>query len=276
VTKPDPTEPDPTARVVRVEAEVPATPEQVWEAIATGPGMATWFVPAEVEQCEGGTITTHHGPFGDSPGTVTVWEPPRRFVYEERDWNPDAPDAPVWATEILVESRDSGTCVVRLASGFFHGGAGWEDQLDGTDSGWARAMVNLRLYLTHFPGQPSGGVFVAGRPGMSHVEAVDTLLSGLGLRGAAVGDNVRAPAGVPPFAGVVEDVIDGGVLVRTPEGLLEFDVWSHSGGMVTVRAYLYGPATDTAEAQQRRWSDWLHAAFPQLASPTSEQVTTPG
>src|SRR5680860_1322753 len=96
---------DSSARVVieEVEVEVPASPEAVWRAIATGPGIEAWFVPAEVDEREGGTIVTHHGPFGDSTGTVTVWDPPRRFVYEERDWNPDAPDAqdaPPWATEV--------------------------------------------------------------------------------------------------------------------------------------------------------------------------------
>ena len=31
------------------EIEVPGTPEQVWEAIATGPGITAWFMPAEVD-----------------------------------------------------------------------------------------------------------------------------------------------------------------------------------------------------------------------------------
>ena len=75
-----------TARLVRTEIEVPGTPEEVWEAIATGPGIACWFVPAEVDEREGGEIVTHHGPYGDSRGVVTAWEPPRRFAYEEREW----------------------------------------------------------------------------------------------------------------------------------------------------------------------------------------------
>ena len=35
-------------RSIRVEVEVPGTPEQVWEAIATGPGGSSWFVPTEI------------------------------------------------------------------------------------------------------------------------------------------------------------------------------------------------------------------------------------
>ena len=32
-------------RSVQAEVEVPGTPEEVWQAIATGPGISSWFVP---------------------------------------------------------------------------------------------------------------------------------------------------------------------------------------------------------------------------------------
>ena len=37
-------------RSVQAEVEVPGTPEQVWQAIATGPGISSWFVPSEVDE----------------------------------------------------------------------------------------------------------------------------------------------------------------------------------------------------------------------------------
>ena len=37
-------------RSVQVEVEVPGTPEEVWQAIATGPGISAWFTPAEFEE----------------------------------------------------------------------------------------------------------------------------------------------------------------------------------------------------------------------------------
>ena len=46
-------------REISFEVEVPGTPEQVWDAIATGPGISAWFVPAEIE---GGRMVQHHGP----------------------------------------------------------------------------------------------------------------------------------------------------------------------------------------------------------------------
>ena len=33
-------------RSISVEVEVPGTPEEVWDAIATDPGISKWFVPA--------------------------------------------------------------------------------------------------------------------------------------------------------------------------------------------------------------------------------------
>jgi hypothetical protein len=42
-------------RSVQAEVEVPGTPEQVFQAIATGPGVSSWFVPTEFEARSGGT-----------------------------------------------------------------------------------------------------------------------------------------------------------------------------------------------------------------------------
>ena len=69
--------------------EVPGTPEQVWDAIATADGISAWFLPTEIEEREGGALHSH-GPREGSDGQVTGWDPPRRLVYEE-DW------AALWA-----------------------------------------------------------------------------------------------------------------------------------------------------------------------------------
>ena len=49
-------------RWVQTEVEVPGSPEEVWQAIATGPGISSWFVPTEVEERDGGKIVAHFGP----------------------------------------------------------------------------------------------------------------------------------------------------------------------------------------------------------------------
>ena len=40
-------------RSIQFEIEVPCTPEEVWQAIATGPGISSCLVPAEFEERDG-------------------------------------------------------------------------------------------------------------------------------------------------------------------------------------------------------------------------------
>ncbi len=49
-------------RSIELEIEVPGTPEEVWRAIATGPGITSWYVPHEVEEREGGAALASFGP----------------------------------------------------------------------------------------------------------------------------------------------------------------------------------------------------------------------
>jgi uncharacterized protein YndB with AHSA1/START domain len=55
------------------EIEVPGTPEEVWEAIATGPGISAWFVPTEVDGRPGGQAVFHLGESQDAPAAITGW-----------------------------------------------------------------------------------------------------------------------------------------------------------------------------------------------------------
>ena len=78
-------------RWVELEFVVPGTPEQVWDAVATGPGMGAWFTEATVDERVGGTVTFRFGGQGTSTGPVTGWDPPTRFAYEEVGWSGEAP-----------------------------------------------------------------------------------------------------------------------------------------------------------------------------------------
>ena len=61
-----------------MQIEVPGTPEQVWQAIATGPGLSAWFMPAEVAD---GRITFHHMADGSSDAQITDAEAPHRLRF---------------------------------------------------------------------------------------------------------------------------------------------------------------------------------------------------
>lgn len=258
-------------RSVAVEAEVPGTPEQVWQAIATGPGITAWFVPTEFEE-EGGTptrVVSHFGPGMDGVAAVTSWDPPRRFTAEIRDL---APGAPPVATEWIVEARGGGTCVVRVVHSLFAAGDDWDGQLAGWESGWPGFFRILRLYLTHFPGEACSPLQVLSFVPGPEPAAWDALAGALGLAGATggamVGERCEAAAGAPPLAGVVEPSGEGRrLLLRLDEpasGIGQLFA-SAMGGQVclAVQLYLYGDRAAAAAARDEpRWRAWMSERFP--------------
>ncbi|MEZ5090893.1 MAG: hypothetical protein R2719_15015 [Micropruina sp.] len=70
-------------RAIELEVTVAGTPEQVWEAIATGPGITAWFVPTTVEGEPGGVITQDFGPGMLVEGRVQAGTA-ARFSYGEQ------------------------------------------------------------------------------------------------------------------------------------------------------------------------------------------------
>ncbi|MGH9118229.1 MAG: SRPBCC family protein [Acidimicrobiales bacterium] len=269
----------PTARLARAEIEVPGRPEEVWQAIATGEGNAGWMFPAEIEAQVGGAIAIARGPYGGTAAaTVTAWDPPHRFAFEEAMRAPDGSSAEPWATEYLVEAVGGGTCIVRVVSGFHRDGESWEAMVEGAGEGWRGALTILRAYLTHFAGQRATGLDATGnvgRPLDERAEVAADLLGALGLTGLKAGDPFRAPGDAPPLAGIVEEASPFGeapetvgVLLRASRpcpGLFEISTFSMDGATVTVNvsAHLYGSnAAAVAEREQPAWQAWLADRFP--------------
>ena len=91
-------------RSIQVECEVPGTPEEVWQAIATGPGISAWFTPAEFEE-QGGkpvAVTLNFGPGMESRSAVTAWDPQRMFAAQGEGWGGSPPIADQWTVEALA------------------------------------------------------------------------------------------------------------------------------------------------------------------------------
>ena len=264
-------------RSIGVEVEVPGTPEQVWQAIATGPGFTAWFCPTTVEEREGGAVTFRMGPGMESTGIVTAWEPPRRFVAEERNWMPGAPPC---ATEIVVEAQAGGTCRVRLVNSLFTSKADWDDQLESFEKGWPGFFEILRIYLTHFPGEICTPVQAVTITKLDEERAWAELLAGLGLTGAAPGER-RSTAGseAPRLAATVESVREGKskmIILRAEEpaaGVAAFGAGDCGpmGLMIWAALYLYGePAAAVAADEGAKWQTWLSERFPAPAPAPAE------
>ncbi len=259
-------------RSVQVEVEVPGTPEQVWQAIATGAGVSSWFVPTEIEEGEGGApsrVVLHFGPGMESSAIVTAWEPPHRFAAESRDWGPNAP--PV-ATEWFVEARSGGTCVVRVVHSLFASNDDWDDQLESTESDWPTFFHVLRLYLTHFPGQRCSAIHAIGMSPESESKAWDAFAGALGLAGATKGERRNPPgSGAPPFVGVVEQVGEGKhphqVILRLEEPVpgvaLVHAVACGGPVLASISFYFFGDRAPAIVARDEPlWRAWMDKHFP--------------
>ena len=264
-------------RSVQVEFEVPGTPEEVWQAIATGPGMSAWFVPAEFEERDGKPIavTLDFGGGMESRSVVTAWDPPRMFFREGAGWVPGSP--PI-ATEFSVEARAGRVCVVRVVQSLFSSTDDWDAQLTGAEEGWPGIARILRLYLTHFRGQRSAIMRVMAPVPGTAAEAWATLTAALGLIGVGDGQRWAVPAGVPPLGGVVEHLSQTpyGALLRLDQpgpgtaalGTIEFG----DAVMATLSFYLYGDeAAGTVARVTPLWQAWIQERFPMPSSPSTTE-----
>lgn len=260
-------------RKVELELELAATPEQVWQAIATGPGISSWFVPTEVEERVEGAVKFHLGPGMDSAGVVTAWEPPHRFAYEEREWSPNAPPL---ATECVVETRSGDLCIFRMVHSLFTSSEEWDDQLEGFEVGWQPFFQVLRLYLAHFFGQPVASLRLMGGFAGTEAEAWSALTAMLDLEDAAPGQHRETPTGVPQLAGRVERTGESKhpqeILFRIDApapgvALLGAHAWAGQTH-VMVSLYLFGEqASAAARREEPAWQAWMSEHFPSAAPP---------
>lgn len=284
-------------RSVEAEVEVPGSPEEVWHAIATGKGISSWFVPSKVEEWEGGTTVTSFGPGMDAVAKITKWNPPRSFTAEtEEEAGTVAEEPGTVATEWIVESREGGTCVVRVVHRWFADTDDWDGQFEGHAYGWATSFfLMLRLYLSHFPGQKCSAFQLTAISDKPAPEVWRTIRSALTI--AEKNGQFTSTSGTPELSGVVERVeITDPELLRIREsspqvvaalegmqgeepelflrlnrpapGLAHVMVMAMGDQtLVSMRLHLYGDngAAVAADAE-REWNDWLAERFPQEAS----------
>ena len=247
-------------RSIELSVEVPGSPQEVWETIATGPGIGSWFIPMEVEERVGGTVTMDFGSYGTHTATVRDWEPPRRVVFEG--------DADHIAYEWLVEARDGGTCVVRLVNSGFSADADFDAEFEGMEMGWRIFLQSLRLQLAHFRGRRARAAIPTVTIPGPNAAAWSTLCDALGVpTDLQAGDRLRTTGDAPTLAGTVEGVLRMPkvtaylLLVDEPAPGTAF-VAAEGGDQVAASVYLYRYDDGPDE-----WTPWMNARFQPQEAP---------
>jgi hypothetical protein len=236
---------------VRWEGELPARPEEVWEAITQHADGYLWAIDYEpwVGGAERGLTA--------GGGTVTAWEPPRHFAtrtrpeterdgFNELDYRLE-PLGPVTymryvhRSEVPADDYDRQLDACRRHTAFYH--------------------HSLGQYACYFAGREPVCVSVEAPESSAHGGFV-ALRRALGMADDVVaGDPVRlTPAGLEPIDGVVDYATDAFLGVRSADALYRLygrDAW---GWPVGVAHHLFADDADQA-ASERAWGDWVAGVF---------------
>jgi uncharacterized protein YndB with AHSA1/START domain len=235
------------------EIEVAASPEAVWEAIATGAGIDGWFLGTgnEVEPRLGGRVRIDFGGGGAGMSTVTAWEPPHRFAHR----GDEAPDGSLHAFEFTVEARAGGRAVVRMVhSGFLAGD--WDTEYDSVSEGDFMYLHQLGQYVTYFHGRRAAAVSLWRTDEADRDRTLAALRAALGL-GDSVdeGDQVAVDIeGVGRIQGVVDFVSRNIFGIRTDDALYRF-MWTPQR-VAFIGHHIYREPLDEA-ATTAAWQVWL-------------------
>jgi hypothetical protein len=223
---------------IRREVELPATPEEVWDAVATGPGTASWLFPEEAD-----------------PNDIVESSRPHRFAVRT-----EGEGGSFNALEFVIEARQGGTAVLRYVHSGIFDDESWDTQYDAVNSHTDFYLHTLGQYLEHFA--PKTATYVGGGPdGLNGPEAsmtpdaFETLKRTLGA--SATGDRVSMPNGGGD--GEVDYVTDKFLGVRTGDALYRFFGRNAWGGPVGMSIHHFGDVD--ADGASAEWRDWLAGVY---------------
>jgi uncharacterized protein YndB with AHSA1/START domain len=247
-------------------AEVPAGPDEVWAAIATGPGIDSWFMGRN--EVTASTVRTMFGEYAPEL-EITESDPAHRFAYRSGQ----APDGRFIAYEFLIEGRAGGSTVLRTVTSGFLPGEDWADEFEAMTLGGELYFRTLVEYLTYFAGRfatpvtafgpsspsgpsgPSSPSSPSGPPGPSWTRDRSLLCRELGLAEAPhPGDPVRLTGEIGPADGVVYFANANAIGVRIPDALYRF--MRGFGKPVIAAHHLFAAGAEPDQARQA-WEAWL-------------------
>ncbi|GLZ30044.1 hypothetical protein Lesp02_22340 [Lentzea sp. NBRC 105346] len=219
------------------EAEVPASVEEVWAAIATGPGIDSWYMGRN--EVADGHVRMAFGDYQPT-STITEWDPPHHFAHDSGK----APDGRFIAYEFLVEGREHASTVLRLVTSGFLPGDDWADEFEAMTYGGQLFFATLVTYLHHFAGRTATPLTVFGPMIQNWDEAWKKIHNAIG--GSEEGDRVE----IAGTEGVVYFSNPHTLGIRTEHALYRF-LRGFFGPMIAAHHIFEG--TETEET----WQNWL-------------------
>lgn len=256
-------------RSVRVSVEVSGSVEEVWEAVASGPGISGWFLPTEMQLGFDGEpvrLVSHLGPHTSRVADIKLWDPPRSF----RAVSEDLPaEAPPLATTWSVQPSDQG-CRVEVEHSMRTEVTDWDVLLETAREGWRSFFHVLKVYLANFSGKRCEACTLLITTRESEDKAWETLSEPLGLSRVSIGERCKSEADGPELAGVLEWSGDSAnphqALIRLDQpslGIAHLQIARmHGWNVPTVRLYFYGEqAAAVVSREEPRWQAWLSELF---------------
>jgi uncharacterized protein YndB with AHSA1/START domain len=265
-------------RMIRAEVETSATPEQTWEAWADPEKIAQWFVDrASGEAKPGGTMTWFFDQFGYVlPFEVLEAVPGSLYVLK---WDP--PQGRAGILEVRIERR-GGSTVVRLIQSGFREDAKWDQEYEGTFSGWQLSLAILKRYLENYFGRSRRTILVMRPASFDYEQLLPYFLEAPKLSQWLVKRGAIGKAGEK----IQLDLGDLGKLTGRVLAITKWEValsWEEIGGTLELKGFSMGPQrlvalrcmtwklaageTERLEGQLSAAVERLAALFPAAAAP---------
>jgi uncharacterized protein YndB with AHSA1/START domain len=149
-----------SGRKMEITISTSASPDAAYDAWADPEKISQWFTDKAEGKAEvGATMVWMFDKFNYRiPYEVIAAEPGKRFAIR---WAPP-PGRPPGVLEVNIETRVGSTLVHVVNSGFLEG-AEWQNEYEGTHSGWQMALAVFKHYLENYYSRPRSS-FLAMRP----------------------------------------------------------------------------------------------------------------
>jgi hypothetical protein len=218
------------------DAELPGTPERVWEAVTKD--TPAWMFPTD-----------------QWPAVRTVDEYPSRLVTRM-----DGPDGWFNQLEHVLEPLDGGRAKLHYVhSGIFVDN--WDEQYDGASKHTEFYLHTLGQYLKHFDGRPVVFTDVQAPASSQSPDGFARLKKALGVEGASAGDAVDVELdGVGRLSGEVDFANEHFLGLRTRDALYRFFGRNSFGAHVGMTVHDFGGVGDSA-ATASAWGRFLERVY---------------